>query len=110
MFLRIIHTEFRSSHMKNSTLKRLHWISFLVKIAYFKTAFLRYTSRYVFLGKSEKQQNYFKILRYLTCEELLLRLEKVLKFQTLACNSELFSNVLYSRISIQYQSGLEPLR
>ena len=47
LFLRIIHADIRSSLLELSTLKRLHWIRFLVKIAYLRTAFLHYTCRYV---------------------------------------------------------------
>ena len=47
LFLRIMHRDFRSSHLESSTWKRFYWISFLVKIAYLITAFLHYTSRYV---------------------------------------------------------------
>ena len=42
---RIIHTDFRISRLEPSTLKRLHWISFVMKTAYLRTAFLHYTSR-----------------------------------------------------------------
>ena len=31
LFLRIIHTDFRSSYLEPSILKMLHWISFLMK-------------------------------------------------------------------------------
>ena len=39
LFLQIIHLDFRSSPLQRSTLKRLHWISFLMKTAYLITAF-----------------------------------------------------------------------
>ena len=54
-FLRIMHIDFRSSHLEPSTLKRLHWISFLMKVAYLRTAFLHYTSRYASVWVKQKK-------------------------------------------------------
>ena len=39
VFTNIIHTDYRSNSLEPSTLKRLHWIIFLMKIAYLWTAF-----------------------------------------------------------------------
>ena len=60
LFLRIIHTDLRSSHLEPWTLRRLHWISFLKKIAYLRTAFLHYTSRYISVWINRKTIKLFK--------------------------------------------------
>ena len=52
--LRIKYTDFRSSYLEPSTFKRLHWISFRMKISYLGTAFLHYTSRYVSVWVKQK--------------------------------------------------------
>ena len=52
----IIHTDFRSSHMEPPILKRIHWISLIVKMAYLKTAFLQYTPRW-YVSVCVKQKN-----------------------------------------------------
>ena len=111
LFLRIIHRDFRSSYLEPSTLKRLHWIRCLVKnYMLSNNFFILHLQVCVCVGKTEKQQSFFKTLRYLTCEQLLLRLQKVFKFQTVVSNSQLFLNVLYLNISIQYLPSLESLR
>ena len=51
----IIHTDFRNSSLEPSTLKRLHWISFLMKIAYLRTAFTLHLHVCSCVGKTEKQ-------------------------------------------------------
>ena len=66
LFLRIIYTDFKSSHVEPSTLERLHWMSFLIKIACFRTPFLHYISRYISVPvKQKNSKNCFKILSYL---------------------------------------------
>ena len=67
--IRIMHTNFRSSHLEPSTLKKLHWISFLMKITYPRTAFLHYISRYVSVWI--KQKNSFEPLRWYKTSGLL---------------------------------------
>ena len=57
LFLYIIHTDFRSTHLEPSTSKRLHCIKFLVEIAYLRTAFLHYTSRYFSVWVKQKNSN-----------------------------------------------------
>ena len=64
LFLRIIHTDFRSSHLlEPSTLNILHWISFLMETAYLRRAFLHYTSSHVSVWV--KQKNSETISKYL---------------------------------------------
>ena len=51
-----MHTDFRSSPLELSTLKRLYWISFLMKIAYLRTVFFTLHLQVCFcVGKTEKQ-------------------------------------------------------
>ena len=42
--------------MEPSIMKRVHWISLIVKMAYLKTAFLQYTSRW-YVSVWVKQKN-----------------------------------------------------
>ena len=53
LLLRIIHTDFRISPMEPSILKILHWISFLMKIDYLRTAL--YIQVCLCVGKTGKQ-------------------------------------------------------
>ena len=49
--------DLRSNHSEPSALKRLHGISFAVKIAYLRTAFFTLPLQVCFcVGKTEKQQ------------------------------------------------------
>ena len=57
-----MYTDFRSSPLELTTLKKVHWINFLMKIAYFRTAFLHYTPSYVSMWV--KQKNSKTISKY----------------------------------------------
>ena len=91
LFLQIIHTDFRSSYLHPSTLKRLNCIIFLVKNCLsWNSLFKLHLQVCFYVGKkTEKQQSYFKKLCYLTCEQVFLKLPKVLKFQMLIFNPNL---------------------
>ena len=89
-------------------LKRLHWISFLIKFVYLRAAFLHYNSEYVSVWVKQKKtaEQFQNILLF----NLWVDSSESLEFQTLVFNSQMFSSVLCSSVSIQYKSDFELLR
>ena len=80
LFLRIIHTDFRSSYLEPPTLKKLHWITFLWKTAYLRTAFLHYTSRYVCVWIKQKKTKLFQNIVLFSFWVAASKTPKVFKF------------------------------